>query len=150
MPSETELFLILAARAAFVRDVVQPALGRGEIFLADRFDLSTFAYQGHGRGLDLEEVRRLNRFATGGLRPDLYLVLDLPAEVGLERKQSGRGRDRIERESQEFFTRVRDGYLALAEEDGAHIVPAHGSAEEVQVALQGILQETFPETFSAS
>ena len=66
MPPETELLLVLAARAAFVRDVVRPALERGETVLADRFDLSTFAYQGFGRGLDLETVRRLNEFATGG------------------------------------------------------------------------------------
>ena len=87
MPSETELFLMLAARAAFVRDVVRPALERGEIVVADRFDLSTLAYQGFGRGLDMEKVRRMNAFATGGLRPDLYVVLDLPVSDGLLRKE---------------------------------------------------------------
>ena len=70
MPSETELLLILAARAAFVRDVVRPALDAGKTVLADRFSLSTLAYQGYGRGLDLDRVRETIDFATGGLEPD--------------------------------------------------------------------------------
>jgi dTMP kinase len=83
MPAETELLLMLAARATFVRDVVRPALAEGKVVLADRFSLSTLAYQGYGRGLDLDDVREAIRIATGGLDADLYVVLDLPASNGM-------------------------------------------------------------------
>lgn len=149
MPSETELFLILGARAAFVRDVVRPALEIGKVVLADRFDLSTFAYQGYGRGLDLEQVERANEMATGGLSPDLYLVLDLPVEVGLERKGGVGAGDRIEREGVSFLSRVREGYRTLAETvPNARLIPAHGSSEEVHSSIRRALGEAFPETFS--
>lgn len=148
MPPETELFLILAARAAFTRDVVRPSLARGEIVLADRFDFSTFAYQGYGRGLELPEVRRANALATGGLEPDLILVLDLPVGVGLGRK-GGEGRgDRIEREGEAFLEKVREGYRTLAtEESRARIIPGEGAEASVQAALRKALVETFPGTF---
>lgn len=150
MPPETELFLILAARAAFVRDVVEPALQQGLLVLADRFDFSTFAYQGYGRGLDLQEVRRANAVATGSVKPDLTLVLDLPVREGLKRKRGAAGeRDRIEREGEPFLDRVRDGYLALAgEEPGARIIDASGSPETLQVEIRRLLEEAFPGTFS--
>jgi len=149
MPPETELFLILGARAAFVRDVVRPALEDGQVVLADRFDLSTFAYQGYGRGLDLDRVRRANEMATGGVSPDLYLVLDLPVEAGLERKGGVGGGDRIEREGASFLSRVREGYRALVKEvPTARLVAAHGSPAEVQDSIRRALEENFPETFS--
>ena len=148
MPPETELFLILGARAAFVRDVVRPALDQGQVVLADRFDLSTFAYQGFGRGLELEEVRRANALATGGLKADLALVLDLPVEVGLERKGGAASGDRIEREGEAYLSRVREGYRQLATEDPlARIVEAAGTPEELQGTLRRVLGETFPGTF---
>ena len=148
MPPETELFLILGARAAFTRDVVGPALERGEVVVADRYDLSTFAYQGYGRGLDLEAVRRANEMATGGLRPDLYLVLDLPAEEGLERKGGSGSGDRIEREGIAFLSRVREGYRTLAEEVAeARMLRAEGTPAEVQASIRQTLLELFPETF---
>ncbi len=80
VPARSELFLMLAARAAFVEQVVLPALDAGRVVIADRFELSTLAYQGKGRGLPLEEVRGCNRFATGGVAPDATLFLDLDAE----------------------------------------------------------------------
>jgi len=148
MPRETELFLILAARAAFVRGVVRPALERGEVVVADRFDLSTFAYQGYGRGLDLPEVRRANALATGGLRPDLTLVLDLPVAEGLRRKGGAAVGDRIEREGESFLTRVREGYLALAQDEpGARLLDASGSPEKLQGEMRRMLCEAFPGTF---
>lgn len=148
MPPETELFLILGARAAFVRDVVRPALEEGKVVLADRFDLSTFAYQGFGRGLDLEQVRQANAMATGGLRPELTMVLDLPVEMGLERKGGAGAGDRIEREGEAFLTRVREGYRRLAAEDPvARIIEAEGAPEELQRTLRRVLGETFPGTF---
>jgi dTMP kinase len=150
MPPETELFLILGARAAFVRDVVRPALDGGKLFLADRFALSTFAYQGFGRGLGLSEVRQANLLATGGLEPDLYLVLDLPVEEGLERKSGDGVGDRIEREGAPFLSRVRDGYRRLAEDEPlAQLVSASGSPEQVQARIRRILSERFPETFGS-
>jgi dTMP kinase len=150
--AETELLLMLAARAAFVREVVRPLLGDGGIMLADRFETSTFAYQGFGRGLPLEEVRRLNRFATGGLQPDLVMVLDLPWEEGRARQQrEGKTADRIESGGDAFLSRVRDGYRRLAR-DGNNVVLVDGSAspERVQGEIRHILRARFPETFDLS
>jgi dTMP kinase len=116
--AESELLLMLAARAAFVRDVVEPALAAGQVMLADRFESSTFAYQGFGRGLPLDEVRRLNAFATGGLVPDCVLVLDLPADQGRARQlRQGKGADRIEGAGDAFHARVAEGYRELARTD---------------------------------
>ena len=118
VPPASELLLILAARAAFVRDVVRPALERGEVVVADRFDASTLAYQGHGRGLDLPTVARMNAFATGGLRPDALVVLDLPVDEGRDRqRRQGKTADRIEREGRDFLERVRAGYRQVVEDD---------------------------------
>jgi dTMP kinase len=151
MPPETELFLILGARAAFVRDVVRPSLEAGRVFLADRFDLSTLAYQGFGRGLDLEEVRRANRMATGGLSPDLCLVLDVPAEVGLRRKGAAGPGDRIEREGAPFLDRVNEAYRTLAsQEPRVRLMDAGGTPEEVHASIRRILGRLFPETFSST
>ena len=149
MPPETELFLILGARAAFTREVVRPALAQGAIVLADRFDLSTFAYQGYGRGLDLVEVRRANKLATTGITPDLYLVLDVEVGEGMQRKGREGGGDRIEREGEVFLNRVRQGYRAMAQEmASARLIPGGGSPLEVQELLRRSLGEVFPETFS--
>lgn len=149
MPAETELLLMLAARAAFVREVVRPALEGGSIVLADRFDFSTFAYQGHGRGLPLDRVRELNRFATGGLTPDLVVVLDLPPGVGRERQaRDGKTLDRIERAGPDFMERVREGYRALAVSEGnARMIDGRGTPEEVHARLRALLESSFPETF---
>jgi len=149
MPAETELMLILAARAAFVRDVVRPAIEASTTVLADRFSLSTLAYQGFGRGLDLERVRAAIDFATGGLRPDLYLVLDLPAGEGDERLRTGRERaDRIEAAGPGFRKAVRDAYLELAEtEPGVEVVDARDTPEDVHARIRTRLIARFPETF---
>lgn len=150
VPPESELFLILAARAAFVRDVVRPALGRGRGILSDRFDLSTLAYQGFGRRLDVREIRRMNDVATGGLRPDLYLLLDLPVEAGLRRqKRQGKEGDRIESAGAGFLDRVRDGYLEMAREDPRVVrIGAEAPSEAVQERIRDVLLERFPETFT--
>lgn len=149
MAAETELLLMLAARATFVREVVEPALAAGRVVLADRFDFSTFAYQGYGRGLDLEQVRRLNTFATGGLRPDLTIVLDLPVDEGAARQaREGGEPDRIEGAGRAFLERVADGYRALAASEGrARTVDARGEADAVHRRLRALLGSTFPETF---
>lgn len=143
IPPVSELYLLLAARAAFVRDVVRPALERGEWVVADRYDLSTLAYQAYGRGLPIEEVRRANALATGGLRPDLYIVLDVPVGVGMGRKNAtGSPPDRMESERGGFLERVRDGYRALAEaEDRARLVPADGTPDAVFQAMTELLKD---------
>ena len=152
MPPESELLMILAARAAFVRDVVRPALDRGETVLADRFSLSTLAYQGYGRGLDLGRVRDGIGIATGGLEPDLYVVLDLPPGEGRERQRRDGGEaDRIEREGDAFREKVREGYLEVAEACAfAEVVSARGTPEEVHARVRGLLVARFPTTFGVS
>ena len=152
MPPESELLLILAARAAFVRDVVRPALAEGKTVVADRFALSTLAYQGYGRGIDLGRIRDGLEIATGGLRPDLCLVLDLSVEEGAERQRRDGGEpDRIEREGEHFRRAVRDGYLALAgSEPGVEVVNARGTPEQVHERVHDRIVARFPTTFQAS
>lgn len=141
VPPESELFLLLAARGALVREVIRPALERDETVVADRFALSTLAYQAYGRGIDVEGVRAAIDLATGGLRPDLCIVLDLPEEESLERQErGGGGADRIEREGRAFRHTVRDAYLALADsEPGVEVVSAQGMPEEVHARIRDVL-----------
>jgi dTMP kinase len=119
---ETELLLYLADRAEHVRRLIEPALERGAIVIADRFSDSTVAYQSYARGLAEEEVRRLDRFARGDLMPSLTFVLDLPAAEGLARARAARAADRLEREGLEFHERVRAGFAAIAAADPERVV----------------------------
>lgn len=112
-----ELLVFTAARAQLVAEVIRPALARGALVLCDRFADSTLAYQHFGRGLDRGMVEAANRAATGGLLPDLTLLLDLTPEQGFERGE--RRLDYLEREGIEFHRRVRQGFLALAAADPA-------------------------------
>ncbi len=118
----SELFLFLAARADLVARVIAPALAAGAIVLADRFQLSTEAYQCGGRGLDREVFRLANRVATGGLDPGLTLVLDLPVELGFARRQrTGEGLDRIELAGREFHDRVGAVFRSATGPDVVHL-----------------------------
>lgn len=117
-----ELFLFLADRAQHVAETIRPALQRGAWVLCDRYADSTIAYQGYGRGMDVETLQRLNDYATGGLWPDKTLLLDLPVETGLSRALARNGREgltesegRFEAEEQAFHQRIREGFLARAE-----------------------------------
>ena len=150
IPPETELLLYLAARTAFVKEVALPVLERGELLIADRFSLSTYAYQGYGRGLDLDEVRRMDRFASGGLAPDIYLVLDLPVEEGRARQRAaGKRADRLEGSGEAFLEAVGRGYRELAGRDGRiRIVDALGTPLEVHNRVREILRRELPETFA--
>ncbi|HUK22111.1 MAG TPA: dTMP kinase [Gemmatimonadales bacterium] len=122
MAPASELFLMLAARADLVERVIRPALVAGHMVLADRFALSTFAYQVAARGLPREDVEAANRLATGGLVPDITLVLDVPVDVGRARQQRSRKhRDRFEREGDAFHERVRREYLAAQGPGVVHI-----------------------------
>lgn len=107
-----ELFLFLADRAQHGATVIRPALANGSYVLCDRYADSTVVYQGHARGLDKERIRSLNDLATGGLRPDLTILLDIEPEIGLSRVSD---RDRLDDEPIEFHRRVRDGFLREAE-----------------------------------
>jgi dTMP kinase len=117
-----ELFLYLAARADLVQSAIRPALDAGRVVLSDRFALSTEAYQMAGRGLDRELVRIGNEAATGGIRPDLTLILDLDPELGQARQiAAGKRQDRLDRESLEFHRRVVNFYLAVQGEGVRHL-----------------------------
>ncbi len=109
----TELLLFNASRAQLVAEVIRPNLAAGKIVICDRFADSTTAYQGYGRGLDLATVAAINNAATGGLKPDLTIFLDLPVETGFARKGDSKP-DRFEQEDIAFHQRVREGYLKLA------------------------------------
>lgn len=110
-----ELMLYEAARAQHVEELIRPALERGDVVLCDRFSDSTTAYQGAGRSLDEADLEALHALATGGLGPDLTILLDLSPTTGLERANSRGEADRIESESLKFHERVREGFLELAQ-----------------------------------
>lgn len=133
MSPRAEALLFNAARAQLVDEIVQPALAAGKIVLCDRFADSTLAYQGYGRRLNLADLHMLIGYATQGIRPQLTIFLDLPAEAGLQRKQ-GAEWNRMEAEQLAFHQRVRDGFYALvaAEPDRWLVVDATQSLVQVQ------------------
>ncbi len=112
----TELLLFNASRAQLINEVIKPKLGNGMTVVCDRYTDSTTAYQGYGRGLDLEMVKAINDAATQGLKPKLTVLLDIPVKAGLGRKRT-RKQDRFEQEALAFHQRVREGYLKLAASD---------------------------------
>ena len=114
MADDTELLLMFAARAEHLHAKIEPALAAGSWVLCDRFTDATYAYQGYGRGIDLQRIAALETWVLGERRPDLTLLLDLPVEVGLERAGRRSTPDRFERQALTFFDRVRQGYLSLA------------------------------------
>jgi dTMP kinase len=152
VPAETELLLMLAARAAYVRDVVRPTLERGEVMVSDRFELSTFAYQGLARGLGLDQVRTLNAFATGGLSPDLTVIFDVAVAEGRERQvAAGKAYDRMEREDADFQQAVGRAYRELAATERAVVLlDGAGPEGEVQARLRRLLAARLPEPFHSA
>jgi len=147
--SPTELFLYLADRAQHVHEVIRPALASDRLVLCDRFTDSTLAYQGYGRGVDLDMLRRLNQVASRGITPDLTFLLDCPVEVGLPRtaqrlvsQESGKGReDRFEREKTAFHEKVRTGFLNLAraEPERIYLVDASRPIQEIHEEIRRIV-----------
>ena len=139
---QAEALLILAARCQHVTHVIRPALEDRTIVLCDRFSDSTFAYQGFGRGLNLQWLQAANAVATDELAPDLTLVLDLPVSVGLARRRADRGPlNRLDRETARFHRKVRRGFLTLAAQEPHRmtIVNANRPAHEVRDELTTIV-----------
>lgn len=141
-----ETFLFLAARAQLTAEVIRPALAQGVWVLCDRFAASTLAYQGYGRGLDLQALRLLNAVATGRLEPDLTILLDLDPAEGLRRKGSAVGDLRTGNEDLSFYQRVREGYRALCAEapDRWVVVDAATSLEAVEGAAWAAIAKLLP------
>ena len=135
LDDRTEALLIVADKAQHVAEIVGPALRSGQDVVTDRFTASTLAYQGYGRGLDLAELQAMMHFATGGIEPDLNLLLDIPVELASRRL--GSSLDRFEGTGDGFLDRVRAGYLTMAGTDPAHwaVVDADGPVDDVAVRV---------------
>ena len=137
-----ELLLYAADRAQHVERMIRPALERGDWVLSDRFSGSTIAYQGDGRGLNLQTILDLERIATAGITPDVTLWLDLPLQESL-RRRGARADDRIEAEGESFLMRVAEGFKRLSAERGWIPVEADQGAEQVQHIIRRLLEDHF-------
>lgn len=147
MPPACELLLMFAARATHLDNVIKPALARGTWVVCDRFTDASYAYQGGGRGVPLEQIRALEKIVQSGLQPDLTLLLDTPVHIGLQRAerrnvtQQAEG-DRFESEQSAFFDRVREVYLEIAARDSqrVRVVDAARPIEQVSAEVRALLQ----------
>jgi len=149
MVPHAEMLLYAASRAQLVEQVIRPALARGDHVLADRFYDSTYAYQGYDRGLDLDTLRRVTDIATGGLRPDLTLYLDIDPQTGLRRRLADEQAEwnRLDAATLEFHERVRAGYFKLIEAEPARwvVVDARLDVETIQDRIRAIVMERLAE-----
>ena len=157
MSARAEAALFMASRAELVAAVVAPALEKGTVVTLDRFFLSTYAYQIHGRGLPEADVRQVNAFATGGLKPDLTVLLHVPFDEGLRRADGRGSRDRMESSGDEFHLRVQHAFdlFATADWQRAHPecgpivgVEGTGTEDEVWSRVLEVLVERLPDTFA--
>jgi len=137
MTSECELLLFSASRAQHVREVIQPAVARGEVVICDRFLDSTTAYQGYGRALPLELIAKVHQLAVGDCLPHLTLLIDVDPKIGLERARGRELFDRMENQSLEVYERVRRGFLELAKREPKRFVVISGAqgVEPVQAEI---------------
>ncbi|OGO95632.1 MAG: dTMP kinase [Coxiella sp. RIFCSPHIGHO2_12_FULL_44_14] len=142
MSVDTELLLMFAGRAQNIAHVILPALARGQWVLSDRFTDASFAYQGGGRGISTTHIHELANWVQGSLRPDITILLDVPAAVGLARVTSRGAKDRIETEGVAFFERVRQTYLQLAKQhwERFRVVRSDRELSAVQQEALAILQ----------
>jgi dTMP kinase len=141
MHPRTETLLYQAARAQIVEEVIKPRLQAGEIVISDRYYDSTIAYQGYGHQQDLEQVRALVRYATGGLTPELTVLLDVDVEEGLRRKKKDDEWNRLDAYTVEFHQRVRAGYLEMARKEPRRwvVIDAGKAWDEVQKELRSVI-----------
>ncbi|XOU95049.1 MAG: dTMP kinase [Candidatus Kerfeldbacteria bacterium] len=141
MDNRAELLLYLASRAQHVAEVVRPALDKGKIVICDRFDTSTFAYQGVARKIDLDKIKQMNDWAKYGLEPDLIIYLDITPEEADARRRDEK-HDRLDQETTEFHSTVRQGYLKQAEKnDKMFIISAIGEVSDIAKKIQDKVQE---------
>ncbi|WP_187119804.1 dTMP kinase [Numidum massiliense] len=147
MADKAEILLYAASRAQLIEEVIQPALVDGQIVICDRYVDASLAYQGFGLGYPLRDIRAINDFGTGGIRPDRTYLLDLPAEEGIDRLQRYRpeGLDRMEQKTVAFHQRVRQGFLQLAAEEPArfHRIDARQSEDTIFTCIQTDLRQSF-------
>ena len=155
MTAEAELLLMNASRAQLVHEVIRPALAAGQFVLADRYYDSTIAYQGYGRGLDLERIKVITDLAVGDTWPDLTLLLVVPHEVSRERLRARQStlpfmRDRIEEADRDFFERVAKGYqaIAAAEPRRVRLVDANTGVEQTQASIWKVVETLLPRQVS--
>ena len=143
MAHDTELLLMFAARSEHLQQKILPALESGDWVLCDRFTDASYAYQGAGRGISRERIAILEQFVQGDLRPDLTLLLDVPVEMGLERAGRRSDPDRFESEAQDFFYKVREGYLAIARQEPHRVklIDASPGLDQVQQQIASVLKE---------
>lgn len=141
----TELLLMFAGRAQHLDQVILPALDSGTSVLCDRFTDASYAYQGFGREMDCSLIAKLEQIVQGDLRPDLTLILDIPVEIGLKRASERSAPDRFEQEQIEFFDRVRQGYLKIAEENPERcaVIDASQSLDQVQASIEAVLENFY-------
>lgn len=141
MHAETETLLIFAARREHIATVIQPALKRGAYVLSDRFTDATYAYQCGAKGVAASKIHLLEQWVQGDLQPDITLLFDVPVEVSMERLASARTPDKFERESADFFTRIREAYLQRAKDNPARfrIIDANRSLENVKKSVEDII-----------
>jgi dTMP kinase len=146
MTAETELLLFEASRSQLVREVIKPALARGECVIADRFFDSTTVYQGAARRLDMKMVEQLNQFAAGDCIPDVTFVLDVDLKTARSRMQAPRRPDRMEMQSDDFYERVIEGYRQLAKQESKRVALIDGtkSVGSIETEIWKILSARFP------
>jgi dTMP kinase len=148
MAPVTELLLYNASRSQLVNELIKPAIKKGMVIISDRFSDSTIAYQGYGRGIPLKTLSALDKIATGGLKPDLTILLDLPPEKGLARNKKDKKKfaDRLELEELEFHKRVREGFLRIRKKEPARVKlidVSRGGVREIHKKITLIIENFF-------
>ena len=145
LPDTAEMLLFFAARALHVNNRIRPALDAGKWVVCDRFTDASRAYQGDGRGLDLDRINTLAEWVQDGLEPDVTLLLDAPADIGMKRAKKRGATDRLESEKITFYERVREGYLRLAREEPKRfvIIDASQALDQVKADISEAMQQLF-------
>lgn len=146
VPDTAELLLFFAARSLNIENLIKPALAAGDWVICDRFTDASRAYQGCGRGLDRDKIETLAGWVHDDLQPDLTILLDAPADVGMGRAEKRGAADRLETEQASFYRRVRDGYLALAaaEPERFAVIDASHDLESVQQQIATVMRRLMP------